>query len=162
MTQASKQYLDPKVLSKIGRLELKAQLIVEGYISGLHRSPYHGFSVEFAQHRQYAQGDDLRHLDWKVVARSDRYYIKQYEEETNLRSNFYSTSSSSLDRSIARVSLIEDFGSTTVTVALTQGLLGSTVSPGFAAVGLAGFRIWNIFHKIDSASLYLLSALARS
>src|SRR6266540_1949451 len=81
-----RRYLDPKVLAKLGRLELKAQMIVEGYISGLHRSPYHGFSVEFAEHREYVPGDDIRHVDWKVFGRTDRFYIKQYEEETNLKS----------------------------------------------------------------------------
>lgn len=81
-----RRYLDPKVLAKIHRLEIKARLIVEGYISGLHRSPYHGFSIEFAEHREYVPGDDIRHVDWKVFGRSDRFYIKQYEEETNLRS----------------------------------------------------------------------------
>jgi uncharacterized protein (DUF58 family) len=80
----SRQYLDPKILAKLERLDLKARLIVEGFISGLHKSPFHGFSVEFAQHREYAPGDDLRRIDWKVYARSDRYYIKEYEEETNL------------------------------------------------------------------------------
>ena len=80
-----RKYLDPRTLSKIRRLDLKARLIVEGFISGLHRSPYHGFSVEFAEHREYVPGDDIKHIDWKVWGRSDRYYIKQYEEETNLR-----------------------------------------------------------------------------
>ena len=79
------KYLDPKTLTKITRLDLLARLVVEGYVSGLHRSPYHGFSVEFAEHREYVPGDDIRHVDWRVFARSDRYYIKQYEEETNLR-----------------------------------------------------------------------------
>ena len=90
------KYLDPKVLNKIGNLELKARLIVEGYISGLHKSPYHGFSVEFAQHREYVPGDDIRHIDWKVYGKSDRYYIKQYEEETNLISYFVLDSSASM------------------------------------------------------------------
>jgi uncharacterized protein (DUF58 family) len=80
----ARQYLDPKVLAKLERLDLKARLIVEGFISGLHQSPFHGFSVEFAQHREYAPGDDVRRIDWKVYARSDRHYIKEYEEETNL------------------------------------------------------------------------------
>ncbi len=80
-----RKYLDPKFLARISRLEIKARLIVEGFISGLHRSPYHGFSVEFAEHREYVPGDDIRHVDWKVFGRSDRYYIKQYEEETNLK-----------------------------------------------------------------------------
>ncbi|MFO0985333.1 MAG: DUF58 domain-containing protein [Planctomycetota bacterium] len=79
-----RQYLDPKVVDKISRLELKARLIVEGFVQGLHRSPYHGVSVEFAEHREYTPGDDLRHLDWKVFGKSDRFYIKRYEEETNL------------------------------------------------------------------------------
>ncbi|MBI4583955.1 MAG: DUF58 domain-containing protein [Planctomycetes bacterium] len=81
-----REYLDPKTLAKIVRLEVKARLIVEGFISGLHKSPYHGFSVEFAEHREYVPGDDIRHVDWKVFGRSDRFYIKQYEEETNLKS----------------------------------------------------------------------------
>jgi uncharacterized protein (DUF58 family) len=80
-----RKYLDPKFLARISRLEVKARLIVEGFISGLHRSPYHGFSVEFAEHREYVPGDDIRHIDWKVFGRSDRFYIKQYEEETNLK-----------------------------------------------------------------------------
>jgi len=81
-----RKYLDPRVLAKISKLDLKARLIVEGFISGLHKSPFHGFSVEFAQHREYVPGDDTRHIDWKVYAKSDRYYIKQYEQETNLKS----------------------------------------------------------------------------
>lgn len=79
-----RKYLDPKTLVKIQRLDMIARLIVEGFVSGMHRSPYHGFSVEFAEHREYTPGDDIRYLDWKVYGKSDRYYIKQYEEETNL------------------------------------------------------------------------------
>lgn len=78
------RFLDPKILSKISSMELRARTVVEGFISGLHRSPYRGFSVEFAEYRQYAAGDDIRFIDWKVFARSDRYYVKQFEEETNL------------------------------------------------------------------------------
>ncbi|HEY3251645.1 MAG TPA: DUF58 domain-containing protein [Ignavibacteria bacterium] len=81
-----RKYLNPKVISRLQNLELKARLVVEGFIAGLHKSPYHGFSVEFAEHRQYMPGDDLKYLDWKVLGRTDRYYIKQYEEETNLKS----------------------------------------------------------------------------
>ena len=83
--QDSRRYLDPKVVDRLGRLEVKARLIVEGFLQGAHESPYRGVSVEFAEHREYVPGDDLRHLDWKVFGRSDRYFIKQYEEETNLR-----------------------------------------------------------------------------
>jgi uncharacterized protein (DUF58 family) len=78
------RYLDPLALAKVKSLELQARLIVEGYLSGMHKSPYHGFSVEFAQHREYVPGDDLKHLDWKVYSRTNRFYLKQYEEETNL------------------------------------------------------------------------------
>ncbi len=81
-----RKYLNPSVISKLSSLELKAKFVVEGFIAGLHKSPYHGFSVEFAEHRQYMPGDDLKYLDWKVLGRTDRYYIKQFEEETNLKS----------------------------------------------------------------------------
>jgi uncharacterized protein (DUF58 family) len=79
-----RRYLDPLTLAKVRSLELKARLVVEGYMSGQHKSPYHGFSVEFAQHREYVPGDDIKHLDWKVYSRTGRFYLKQYEEETNL------------------------------------------------------------------------------
>ena len=78
------KYLDPRTLAKLQGLELRARLIVEGYVSGVHRSPYHGFSIEFAEHREYVPGDDLRYVDWKVFGKTDKYYLKQYEEETNL------------------------------------------------------------------------------
>jgi len=79
-----RKYLDPAVLSKISGLELRARLIVEGFFSGIHHSPNRGLSVEFADHRVYAQGDDLRHIDWKLFGKTDKYYIKEYEQETNL------------------------------------------------------------------------------
>ncbi len=82
--ESSLKYLDPQTLAKLQGLELRARLIVEGYVSGVHRSPYHGFSIEFAEHREYAQGDDLRFVDWKVYGKTDKFYLKQYEEETNL------------------------------------------------------------------------------
>ncbi len=79
-----RQFLDPAVVARLGTLELKARAVVEGFISGLHRSPYKGFSVEFAEYRQYIHGDDLSTIDWKVYARSDRHYVRKFEEETNL------------------------------------------------------------------------------
>ena len=82
--RASAQFLDPAVIARLGTLELKARTIVEGFLSGLHRSPFKGFSVEFAEYRQYIPGDDLATIDWKVYASSDRYYVKKFEEETNL------------------------------------------------------------------------------
>ncbi|MFN3780797.1 MAG: DUF58 domain-containing protein [Candidatus Kapaibacteriota bacterium] len=80
-----RRFLQPNVVAQLSNIELKARLVVEGFITGLHRSPYHGFSVEFAEHRQYNPGDEIRHIDWKVYARTDKYFVKQFEEETNLR-----------------------------------------------------------------------------
>ena len=85
MTPDSKRFLHPEAIRRIGRLELRARHIVEGLQTGMHRSPYFGQSVEFLQHRQYVPGDDLRHVDWKVWAKQDRLYVKQFEEETNMR-----------------------------------------------------------------------------
>jgi uncharacterized protein (DUF58 family) len=81
----SRRFLHPEAIKRIGRLELRARHVVEGFLAGMHRSPYFGQSVEFLQHRQYTAGDDLRYVDWKVWARQDRYYVKQFEEDTNLR-----------------------------------------------------------------------------
>ena len=83
---ASKRFLHPEATGRIARLDLRARHIVEGFLSGIHCSPYFGQSVEFLQHREYTPGDDLRHVDWKVWAKQDRYYAKQFEEYTNLRS----------------------------------------------------------------------------
>jgi uncharacterized protein (DUF58 family) len=88
--------LEPSILSKLSSLELRAKKIVEGFISGLHKSPFHGFSVEFAEHRPYNPGDDFKHIDWKVYAKKERFYVKQYEEETNLRSYIMLDTSSSM------------------------------------------------------------------
>jgi uncharacterized protein (DUF58 family) len=81
---SSSPLLDPQTIARLQGLELRARRIVEGYVAGLHRSPYRGFSNEFAEHREYAPGDDLRYVDWKVYGKSDRFYLKQFEEETNL------------------------------------------------------------------------------
>ncbi|MGE3172774.1 MAG: DUF58 domain-containing protein [Planctomycetota bacterium] len=97
MTDASSNYLDPKVLNKVGRLELRARLVVEGFVTGMHKSPFRGFSVEFAQHREYVPGDDLRYLDWKIFGKSDRFVIKQFEEETNLRAHLFLDQSESMN-----------------------------------------------------------------
>ncbi|QDT96109.1 DUF58 domain-containing protein [Gimesia aquarii] len=78
------QYLKPEVIQTVARLDLRAKFIVEGFLSGLHASPYHGFSVEFSEHRRYTKGDDPRDIDWQVYAKTDRYYIKKYQAETNL------------------------------------------------------------------------------
>ncbi|HEX3870450.1 MAG TPA: DUF58 domain-containing protein [Pirellulales bacterium] len=92
----SKRFLHPETIQRIGRLDVRARYIVEGFLSGSHRSPYFGQSVEFLQHREYTRGDDMRRIDWKVWAKQDRYYIKQYEEDTNLRATLVVDVSSSM------------------------------------------------------------------
>src|SRR5437016_7701278 len=82
---AAKSLFDPTTLAKYGRLSLIARNVVEGFLSGVHKSPYKGFSVEFAEHRQYYPGDEIRHLDWRVLGKTDRLFIKEFEEETNLQ-----------------------------------------------------------------------------
>ncbi|SVC98984.1 uncharacterized protein METZ01_LOCUS351838, partial [marine metagenome] len=102
-----RKFLDPVTISKLTRLDLKARLVVEGFIAGLHRSPYHGFSVEYAQHRQYMPGDPIKYIDWKVFAKSDRFYVKEYEEETNLKSYIFLDVSASMGYSSEGISKLE-------------------------------------------------------
>lgn len=94
---ASARLIDPQALMAVRSLELRARAVVEGFWNGLHRSPYHGFSVEFTEYRQYTPGDDPRHLDWRVFARSDRFYIRKYEDETNVRCHVLADLSRSMD-----------------------------------------------------------------
>jgi uncharacterized protein (DUF58 family) len=91
-----KNYLNPSTIAKINNLELRARLVVEGFLIGLHKSPYHGFSIEFSEHRPYMIGDDLKNVDWKVFAKTEKYFIKQYEEETNLKAYIILDSSRSM------------------------------------------------------------------
>lgn len=91
-----RKYLLPETIAQLSNIELKARLLVEGFITGLHKSPYHGFSVEFAEYRQYNAGDPIRYVDWKVYGRTDKYYIKQFEEETNLKAMIALDSSASM------------------------------------------------------------------
>lgn len=93
----SRTYSDPEVLAQIANLALRSRRLVEGAISGMHRSPFHGFNIEFAEYREYSPGDDLRRLDWRVFARTDRHYIKQYEEESNVRVQFVMDASASMN-----------------------------------------------------------------
>jgi uncharacterized protein (DUF58 family) len=90
-------FIDPRALMRIKHLEMRAKVVVEGFWKGIHRSPYHGFSVEFTEYRQYTPGDDPRYLDWRLYARSDRYYIKKFEDETNLRCFLLTDNSRSMD-----------------------------------------------------------------
>ena len=91
-----KNLLNPSFISKLNSLELKARMVVEGFMVGLHKSPYHGFSVEFSEHRAYMQGDNLKDVDWKVFGKTEKFFIKQYEEETNLRSYIFIDTSNSM------------------------------------------------------------------
>jgi len=117
--QGYRKYLQPEVVAKLTNMELVARLVVEGFITGLHKSPYHGFSVEFAEHRQYMPGDEIRHIDWKIYGRTDRYYIKQFEEETNLKAYLILDASNSMGfRSDGRMTKLEY--ASYVTAALSQ------------------------------------------
>ncbi len=130
---AGKQkYLDPAGLHRVGNMELVAKQVVEGFLTGRHRSPYHGFSVEYLDHRAYTPGDEIRNLDWKIVARSDKYYVKLYEEETNLRAYILLDCSSSMQFSSGEQSKLS-WGSY-LAAALTHLLLRQN-----DAVGLVEF-----------------------
>ncbi|MBT5782750.1 DUF58 domain-containing protein [Candidatus Marinimicrobia bacterium] len=101
-----RKYLKPEIVTSLSSLALRARLIVEGYIIGKHRSPYHGFSVEFAEHKSYDIGDDVRNIDWKLFGKTDRLYIKRYEEETNLKTHIIIDNSKSMSYSSGSVSKI--------------------------------------------------------
>src|SRR5438132_3775369 len=133
MPLTQQQLADPKRLSQIARLQVRARQVVEGVISGLHRSPYHGFSVEFAQHREYTPGDEIRYVDWKVFGRSDRYYIKEFEEETNLKAYLLVDASDSMSYRSGPLSKLE-YG------AIMAAALASLLLQQRDAVGLALFN----------------------
>jgi uncharacterized protein (DUF58 family) len=128
---ASKRFLHPEAISRISRLDLRARHIVEGFLSGIHRSPYFGQSVEFLQHREYTPGDDLRHVDWKVWAKQDRYYVKQFEEDTNLRATLLVDVSGSMQYGSGAMNKYE-YGST-VAVSLAYLLLRQQDAVGCVA-----------------------------
>jgi uncharacterized protein (DUF58 family) len=125
-------FIDPAALMRIKDLQLRARIVVEGFFNGLHKSPYHGFSVEFSEYRQYTAGDDLRYLDWRLFARSDRYYVKRFEDETNLRCHLLVD----LSRSMGFGSLAYDKAQYAKTAAATLAYFLSTQRD---AVGLVTF-----------------------
>lgn len=102
-----KKYLHPETVAKLDNMALRARLVVEGYIIGQHKSPYHGFSVEFAEHRAYGPGDEIRHVDWKLYGKTDRYYVKQYEEETNLKAYILLDTSRSMKYTSGKVTKLD-------------------------------------------------------
>ena len=99
-----RKYLEPEMVARLSNMSLRARLVVEGYIIGQHKSPFHGFSVEFAEHRTYGPGDEIRHVDWKLYGKTDRYFVKQYEEETNLRSYILLDTSRSMEYKSNKIS----------------------------------------------------------
>jgi len=135
---AYRRYLDPRTLAKISSLELRARLIVEGVMTGSHRSPYQGISVEFAQHRPYTPGDDIRHVDWKVLARADKVYLKQYQEETNLQLILVVDASESMG-----------FGS----LKLESDVAGGKWTKYDHAISLAASLAYMAVHQADSVGL---------
>ena len=107
LSSNKRDFLRPETISKLENLSLVARLVVEGFIIGLHKSPYHGFSVEFAEHRPYMPGDEIKHIDWKLYGKTDRYYVKQFEEETNLKAHIILDASHSMEFSSNEVSKIQ-------------------------------------------------------
>src|SRR5262250_1924595 len=120
-------FIDPQTLMSIRNLELRARVVVEGFWNGIHRSPYHGFSVEFTEYRQYTPDDDPRYLDWRVFARSDRYFIKKFEDETNLRCYLLSDHSRSMSYGSAGYTKSEYAATLAATLAYFLYLQGDAV-----------------------------------
>jgi uncharacterized protein (DUF58 family) len=111
------RYFDPEGLARVGNMELVARQVVEGFLTGRHRSPYHGFSVEYLDHRPYTPGDELRNLDWKILARTDKYFIKLFEDETNLRAHILLDCSRSMGFTSGRLTKLEYGGYLTAALA---------------------------------------------
>ena len=97
------KYLKPEVINQIKRLDLRAKFVVKGFLQGLHASPYHGFSVEFSEHRKYSYGDDPAHIDWSLFAKTDKYYVKKFEAETNISGMLVMDSSDSMGTPTAKI-----------------------------------------------------------
>ena len=125
---SSKKYLNPAVLSSIDNMALRAKLVVEGYLVGKHKSPYHGFSVEFAEHRTYGQGDEIKHIDWKLYGKTDRHYVKRFEEETNLRSYILLDTSKSMSYQSKNITKLK-YGES-LTAALTHLMINQKDAVG--------------------------------
>ncbi len=126
----ARHFLDPAIVARLAHLDVRARLVVEGFIAGMHRSPFHGFSVEFAEHRPYMPGDPLKNLDWKVLAKSDRYLVKQYTEETNLRAHLLVDLSGSMGFRSPRASLSKLEYARSLAAALAYLMLGQQDAVG--------------------------------
>ena len=132
----SNRYFDPEGLARVGNMELVARQVVEGFLTGRHRSPYHGFSVEYLDHRAYTPGDDLRTIDWKILARTDKYHVKLFEDETNLRAHILLDCSRSMAFKSGEVSKLT-YGSY-LAAALAYLMLHQNDAVGLVAVRLRG------------------------
>jgi len=153
-------YSDPDALARISDLALRSRRLVEGAISGQHRSPFHGFNVEFAEYREYSPGEDLRRLDWRVFARSDRHYVKQYEEESNVRVTFLVDASASMNYKGARAGLGKFDYAATLVVALAT-LLTRQQDP----VGLVLFdekAVSNVPARATQAQVHLIAGILQN
>ncbi len=126
-----RKYLDPALIAQLQRLELKARLVVEGSLSGMHKSPYRGFSVEFAEHKSYFPGDDIRYIDWKLYGKTEKYFIKQYEEDTNLKGYIVFDTSASMGFGDKKMSKF--FYAAKLAVALSYLMLSQRDSVGLLA-----------------------------
>lgn len=131
--ESHRRFLLPEVVCKLRRIDLKARLVVEGFLTGLHRSPFKGFSVEFAEYRQYMPGDELKRIDWKVYAKTDRYYIREYQEETNLRAYLLLDTSGSMAYASNKISKLEY--ASYIAASLTYLLLKQKDSVGLVQFG---------------------------
>ena len=150
------KFLDPRTLARLKGLELRARTIVEGYVAGVHKSPYHGFSIEFAEHREYAPGDDLRYVDWKVFGKTDKFYLKQYEQETNLISYLALDTSESVDpQSQIRYEVF-------INGTLHEITVGTTRTTAYGDVGtntIEVFAIDNAGNRSSAGTITLVIAL---
>jgi uncharacterized protein (DUF58 family) len=131
----ARQFLDPAIVARLSGLDVRARLVVEGFIAGMHRSPFHGFSVEFAEHRPYMPGDPLKNLDWKVWARSDKLLVKQYTEETNLRAHLLVDLSNSMSFQSARASVSKFEYARSLAAALAYLMIGQQDAVGLLLFG---------------------------
>ena len=139
--------IDPAALAKYGKLALVARAVVEGFLTGAHKSPYKGFSVEFAEHRQYYPGDEIRHIDWRVFGKTDRYYIKEYEEETNLQAHL----------------VVDASGSMGFRGAYTQLETGTTVPSKFAYAQVAAASLaYLMLYQLDAVGLIVHDSKVRA
>src|ERR687885_113237 len=146
----SQRYFDPEGLARVGHMELVARQVVEGFLTGRHRSPYHGFSVEYLDHRPYTPGDEIRSLDWKILARTDKYHVKLFQDETNLRATILLDCSKSMAFQSGKLSKLQ-WGSY-LAAALTHLLLRQNDAVGLQLFRHNGHEVI-VFHVLDDVEL---------